>query len=138
MTKIILALFIMAHGLVHAALAIAPDPTDPNVKLGAFFTSKERSWLLSQMGMGETAVQWIGLLLVVLSAAGFVLAGLGLFGVLGLSIVWRIVAVVSACISLLLLILFWHPWLPIGVLINVAVLVTLLWAKWPPQTLVGS
>ena len=137
MLKTILALVLMAHGLVHAALAIAPNPADPDAKAGAFFTAVERSWLLSRVGLGKTAVSTIGILLVILSTAGFVLTGLGIFGVFGLGAIWRTVAVSSACTSLLLLILYWHPWLPVGVLINIAVLVALLVVKWPPPSLIG-
>ena len=138
MLKIALGIFIIAHGLVHTILAIAPDPADPDAKPGAFFTESERSWLLPPLGLNTTIVQWIGIVLVALSTLGFVLAGLGIFGVAGLSAIWRIVAIVSACISLLLIILFWHPWLPVGVLIDVATLIALIWAKWLPVSLIGS
>ena len=138
MLKIALGIFIIAHGLVHAILAIAPNPADADAKPGAFFTTTERSWLLPQLGLSTSAVQWIGIILVVLSTLGFVLAGLGIFGVAGLSLIWRTLAVFSSCISLLLLILFWHPWLPVGVLIDIAILIALLWAKWPPIDLIGS
>ena len=138
MLKIALPLFLIAHGLVHAGLAAAPNPNDPTSKPGAFFTAVERSWLLPQLGLNATAVQWIGIILVALSALGFALTGLGLFGVAGLSAAWRGAAIFSACVSLLLLILFWHPWLPVGPLIDIGVLVALLWMKWPPVNLFGS
>ena len=134
MLKILFAVFLIAHGLVHAILAAAPIPNDPDSKPGAFFTASDRSWLLPQLGMNASTVQWIGIILVALSTLGFVLAGLGVFGVPGLTTVWRTVAVVSSCTSLLLLILFWHPWIIVGVLIDVGILVSLLWAKWPPET----
>ncbi|MGB6422444.1 MAG: hypothetical protein WBD56_03400 [Anaerolineales bacterium] len=51
---------------------------------------------------------------------------------------WRTVAVVSACLSLLLLILFWHPWLVVGDLSDIGILITLLWAKLPPHAMIGS
>ena len=41
-------------------------------------------------------------------------------------------------ILILLLVLFWHPWLIVGVLIDVATLVALLWANWPSAELIGS
>ena len=138
MLKILLAIFLIAHGLVHSGLAVAPNPADPNAKAGAFFTTVERSWLLSQMGLSGTAVRWIGICLVVLSTLGFIFAGLGILGLVGLSEIWRTVAMISAGLSMLLLILFWHPWLPIGVLINIGTLIALLWAKWPSQTVIGS
>ena len=138
MLKIVLAFFLVAHGLVHTGLAVAPNPADPTAKPGAFFTAVERSWLLPQLRLNPTTVKWIGLLLVTLSTLGFVLAGLGILGVFGLNSVWRSVAVASACVSSLLLILFWHRWLPLGVLINIGTLIALLWVKWPPPGLFGS
>jgi hypothetical protein len=136
--KIALALFIIAHGLVHAGLAAAPDPVDPDAKPGAFFTAVERSWLLPRLGLNPSTVQWAGIILVALSTLGFVLAGLGIFGVAGLGAVWRSIAIFSACVSTLLLVLFWHRWLPVGVVINIGILVALLWAQWPPEALIGS
>ena len=138
MLKIVLGIFLIAHGLVHTILSIAPNPADPDAKPGAFFTASERSWLLHPLGLNATAIQWIGIILVALSTLGFVLAGLGIFGVTGLSAIWRTVAIVSSFVSLLLLILFWHPWLPVGVLIDVAILLSIIWAKWPPANLIGS
>ena len=138
MLKTILAIFIIAHGLVHAILAVAPNPSDPDARPGAFFTAEGRSWLLPQIGLKAPTIQWIGIILVALSTLGFFLAGLGIFGVTGLSIIWRTIAVLSASISLLLLITFWHRWLPVGVLIDVVTLATLIWAKWPPVDVIGS
>jgi hypothetical protein len=138
MMKIALAIFAIAHGLVHSILAVAPNPADQDAKPGAFFTVPERSWLLPQLGLNETAVHWIGIILVVFSSLGFVLTGLGIFGVAGLNAIWREVAMISACMSLLLLILFWHHWLPVGVLINLGTVIALLWAKWPPIDMIGA
>ncbi len=129
MLKIALAVFLIAHGLVHAGLAAAPNPADPNAKPLAFFTAVERSWLLPRLGMGVTAVHWIGIILVALSTLGFILTGLSILGVAGLSTIWQTVAIISAIFSLLLLLLFWHPWLPVGVLIDIVVLITLLWGN---------
>ncbi len=138
MLRIGLAIFFIAHGMVHGALAAAPNPADQEARPGAFFTAAERSWLLARLGLNASAIRWIGIILVALSALGFILAGLGIFGVAGLSLIWRTIAVISACVSLLLLILFWHPWLPVGVLIDLGTLIALLWARWPPPDLIGS
>ena len=138
MLKITLAIFIIAHGMVHAILAAAPNPADSNAKPGAFFTAVERSWLLPQLGLNAATVQWGRIILVGISTLGFVLTGLGIFGVAGLSTIWRMVAVFSSSISLLLLIIFWHSWLPVGVLIDIAVLVALIGIKWPSIELFGS
>jgi hypothetical protein len=136
--KILIALFLIAHGLVHAGIAAGPIPDDPDSKPGAFFTSPERSWLLPKVGLSAAATKWIGLILVALATLGFVLAGLGVFGVPGLDEIWRTLAVVSAVMSLLLLILFWHLWLIAGVLLDIGILIALLWLEWPPIDLIGS
>lgn len=138
MLKIVMALFLIAHGLVHAGLAAAPDPGDPDTKPGAFFTSPERSWLLPKLGLNPGSIKWLGITLVALSTLGFVLAGLGLFGVPGLNEMWRMLAIISAGLSLLLLVLFWHTWLIVGVLIDIGVFIALLWAKWPTPDQIGA
>ena len=135
--KIIIGLFLIAHGLVHVGLAVAPDPNESESKPGAFFTAPQRSWLLPQLGLKPAAIRWIGILLVVFTTLGFVLAGLGVFGVPGLAELWRTIAVVSAVLSLLLLLLFWHPWIILGVLIDVGIIFSLVWADWPSPALIG-
>lgn len=138
MLKITLAIFLIAHGLVHTILAVAPNPNDPDAKPGSFFTAVDRSWLLPQLGLSATTIRWTGIILVALSTVGFVLAGLGILGVPGVTEIWRSLAVVSACVSLLLLILFWHKWLIIGVLIDCSILIALLWVSWPSKDVIGS
>ena len=136
--KIFLGLLIIGHGLVHGILAIAPNPADPAAKPGAFFTTPERSWLLSQLGLAPPAIQWIGIILVAVATLGFVLSGLGVFGVAGLGAIWRGLAIFSSGVSLLLLVLFWHRWLPVGVLLDIGFVVALLGLKWPPVALIGA
>jgi hypothetical protein len=65
--------------------------------------------------------------LVALPTLGFVLEGLGVFGIPGSSEIWLLVAaVVSAAVSLLLLVLHWHLWLILGVLIDIGILIALI------------
>jgi fatty acid desaturase len=136
--KILIALFLIAHGLVHGGLAAAPDPDDPGSNPGAFFTSPDRSWLLSKLGFNPSWVKWLGIGLVAAATLGFVLAGMGVFGIPGLAEVWRTIAVISAGLSLILLILFWHPWLILGVLIDLGIIISLLWMNWPSAEQIGS
>jgi hypothetical protein len=133
----IFGLFLIAHGLVHSGLAAAPNPYDSDPKPGTFFTATTRNWLLPKLGFQDAVVQWVGIVLVALTTIGFIVAGLGGLGVSGISTIWRTVAIASSYVSLLLLILFWHPWLVVGVLIDIGVLVSLLWANWPPESLIG-
>ena len=123
MLTTIIGVFIILHGLVHAGLAAAPNPDDPESKPGQFFTAPARSWLFQRLGVSEGVVKWVGIGLVALSTIGFVIAGLGVLGIFGLGAVWPPVAIASAVISLLLLVIFWQRWLILGILIDIGVLV---------------
>lgn len=119
-----LELFLIAHGLIHASY-VTPAPPDAN---GWPFTLA-RSWLLG--GLDGGALKVIGVALAVVAAASFAAAGLGLVGVPLLSGAWQVLATVGAAASLLLLVLFWHAWLVLGIVISAAVLYTIFVARWP-------
>ena len=123
--------FLIAHALAHAGLAAAPIPDNPNPTPGAFFTDVNRSWLFLKIGLDSAVVRWIGITLVALSIIGFIIAGLGVLGVTGLNQLWRGATCISAGMSLLLLILFWHPWLVVGVVINMGLWIMLFLNKVP-------
>lgn len=129
--RLVTGVFLILHGLTHLGAAVAPRPGATREELWAFFTTD--SWLLR--GLGEQAMRSVGIALFVFATAGFVFAGLT--ELIGLG-VWRVLAVISALDSLLLLVLFWHPLLLVGVLLNASILAALLWANWPPTELVGS
>ena len=129
--KIILGVLLIAHGLVHTGLAAAPNPADPDAQPLAFFTTVGRSWLFSRVGMTPNSVKWIGFSLVGLATLGFVLAGIGILSSGGLNTIWRPCAAFSSFVSLLLLVLFWHPWLPVGILIDLATMAVVFWNKVP-------
>ena len=135
--KMLIGIIIIAHGLVHGILAAAPDPAAVEPKPGKFFTALERSWLLPQIGLGTEGIQWVGIVLVVLSTAGFVLAGAGVLGAGGLNASWRVISVVASLFSLILLISFWHRWLPVGVAIDLLILIGLMVSRWTPIDLLG-
>jgi hypothetical protein len=129
--SLVTGVFLILHGLTHLGTAVAPRPDGTREVLWGFFTTD--SWLLK--GLGQRAMRSVGIALFVLATVGFTLAGIAELVGWGL---WRALAVLSAVDSLLLLVLFWHPYLIVGVVLNLAILVFLLWAQWPPAELVGS
>jgi hypothetical protein len=129
--RIAVAIVILAHGLGHA-LFLAPC-------LGiAQWGQSAQSWLLTRT-LGEFPTRVIGSLLWLGVIVGFVAAGVGL---LGQHAWWRTLAVASAGVSLLALGLFLKGGQAQPVLsaafMDVAMLVALLWAKWPSGGLVGA
>lgn len=130
MWRVLFGLFLVAHGLIHAScLSARPDGAR------AWPFDLGHSWLFP--GLGEAALRPLGLVLVIATAGGFALAGLGVLGLPVLQVVWRVLLVLGAGASLLLLGLFWHPWLALGVLLSLGFFLAGLWARWP-SALVGA
>jgi hypothetical protein len=135
MAKILLGVLFTLHGLIHAALAATRVPDDPAQHPRPFFI---RSRPLSALGLSEAASHFLGLALAALASLGFIASGLGLFGVPFLASSWRAITVESAIISILLILLFWHPLLVIGLIVDAAILASPLWLQWPPPGLFGQ
>lgn len=119
--KVLLGLFLMAHGLIHASY-LTPKPDDPKYPF-----SFDKSWFASWAGHASSA---IGSTLAALAVACFVLAGLAVLGVPGLKDMWKFFTVTGAISSLLLLVLFWHRWLVLGVVIDIALVAGIYLMHW--------
>lgn len=119
--KILFALFVMAHGLLHASY-LTPKPEDPNYPF-----SFDKGWFASVAG---NMAQPIGTLLVAVTVVAFLLAGLGLLGVPGLVGIWKMMLLAGAIASLLLLVLFWHQWLVLGIVINIVLVYGVYKLNW--------
>ena len=128
--KTIIAIFLILHGLVHAILAMVPDPNAPEARFATFFS---RSWLLANLGLSEPVSRAIAMVLAVLATIGFVATGLALLDVLFPFDWWQTLAIVSAVVSLLLLIIFWNLYLVVGVAIDGLLLAALLFTDWTPE-----
>ena len=131
MLRIAIGAFLIAHGLVHWVL-IAPHPSSPGGGPGGFLA---RSWLVGNLGLGEDVARWLGIALLVLATVGFASAGVG---ILVSQEWWRVLAIASAAVSVVLFGLFWHTWFVAGPLLDVGILVALLWIRWPPADVTGS
>jgi hypothetical protein len=130
------ALLLIAHGLVHASLNSVPY--GPSTPFWPSFWRAEagHSWLLQGLGLGAEPNRIIGGLLLVIATLGFVLAGLALAGWLVPHTWWPMLGLVSAAASLLLFLLFPHPWLVVGLALSAGT-VWAIWARWPAG-LVGA
>ncbi len=126
MLCILFAIFLIAHGLVTMSLATVPAPA-PGALRTPYFPAWWRAdidsaWPISRMGLSQTLVRTAGWVLWLAIMILFVAAGLGLFGIPGLSALWQSLAAIGAVLSLTLLVLYWHPWLVLGVALNIGIL----------------
>ncbi|HYK95077.1 MAG TPA: hypothetical protein VE011_04295 [Candidatus Dormibacteraeota bacterium] len=123
---------LLGHGLIHAAY-LAPHP--PVTAGGpAWPFQLGHSWLLGSLGMPAETNRVIGLGLVTLTIAGFGLAAVAALGIAPAAL-WAPAIAVGAAASLGLLVVFFHPWLALGVAIDIALLWVALIIGWTPGQL---
>ena len=137
--KLIAAGVLLVHGLGHggALVALAWIRLRPGTPTGDWLAA--RSWLVPSFP-GDTATTiasafWIA------SLVGFVVAAMSFWGAVIPGSVWRPLAVAAACISATGIVLFFGTWPTSYTLaalgVNVAVLVAVLWLRWPAEAAFG-
>ncbi|HEX6270550.1 MAG TPA: hypothetical protein VFZ43_09960 [Anaerolineales bacterium] len=141
--KLLIGVLLIIHGLIVAGQAAGSfGSAIPSEVQNPSFVSwwpinMGRSWLLSWLGLEKTLVVYrIGGLLWLAGGIALVTAGLGVLGFIIPTDWWRGLAIGGAAVSLFMLAVYFHPITIIGTASSLAVLVALLWAKWPPTNLV--
>lgn len=119
--KLIVAAFLLAHGLLHVSYLSPRPPATAGGPPWPF--ELHRSWLLSPLGVTPVLNRLIGLALVAATAGAFALAAIVVLGVVPAAL-WAPAVTLGAVASAALLVLFFHPWLVIGLAIDAV----LLWA----------
>jgi hypothetical protein len=134
--RALVAVVLFIHGIGHV-MGILPALQVVNVK-----GWNSRSWLLTPL-IGETAGRILSIILFVVALIGFVASALALLGWLVPHEWWRTLAVVSAVISIVTIVLFWNAFVAlfpnkVGALgMDVAVLACLLVLNWPTEADLG-
>lgn len=126
----LLAIFLLAHGLIHASFISPRPPATAGGPEWPFELS--RSWLLSPLGLDGDVSRAVGIVLLVVSVGAFALAAASVAGIAGQPIFAPAIGAGTVA-SLALLILFFHPWLVLGLGIDAVLLWAVLVARWTPQ-----
>lgn len=126
--RILFAIFLIAHGLMTMSLATVPVPIQGALRTpyfpGWWRANVDDAWPAIRMGLNLSLVRTAGWLLWLVILALFFAAGaglLGLTGLTGLTGIWQTLALIAAVLSLILLAFYWHPWLVVGVLLNIGI-----------------
>jgi len=114
MIKVLVGLFLIAHGLVHALYFVPPEPDYP--------MTAGKSWLVTRVGLSLSVVKPVVIALVVVALIGFILLALSHWGLLVPASWFKTLALISAVASLLLIALTWDKWFVFAVLINIGIL----------------
>jgi hypothetical protein len=129
MPPLIVALLLVAHGLVHVSYTQAAPPARGTGPAWPFCL--EHSWALTPLGLDATATRAVGLLLAVAIVAGYGLAALAVLGIAPGA--WFGPAVVGASlVSAVMLALFFTPWIVLGFAIDAALTAAVVIAGWQP------
>ena len=140
--RIVVGILLLLHGLITASQSggsFNPTGGIPNPKwLSWWPTALGQSWLLPRLGPEKSLVGSLAGVLWLIAGAALIAAALGLFGFIVPTTWWRPLAGAGAVVSLLLFGLYAHPFFAIGIGADIAILVVLLWARWPSPEILGS
>jgi hypothetical protein len=127
----LLAALLFAHGWVHMLFAFpAPQASTGDGTTWPF--DMGRSWLISGAGLDAGLVRAVGVVLMVVVLASFLLSALSTLGFVVPAGWWAGLVVGSAVGSSILLGLFFSPTLLLGFAINVALVWLVIASAWSP------
>jgi hypothetical protein len=131
--RLLIGIFLVVHGFMTMSLATVPVPAQGSIHTPYFPAwwrpNIDGTWPASRLGLPDGMIRIVGSILCLTALIGFAFAGAGLLGLPGLNSLWQIFAAAGAFNSLILLALYWHPWLFIGLLLNISILVG-IFAGW--------
>ncbi len=140
MIKLIAGGVLLVHGLGHGGAlgALASIRFHPGHKHGRL----ARRPVLALPSLAGGTATTIASAFWIVSLVGFVIAAMSFWGVVIPGSVWRPLAVASALVSIAGITLFFGTWPMFNTLaalsVNVAVLVAVLWLRWPPEAMLGG
>jgi hypothetical protein len=139
--RTIIALILIVHGVGHL-MGVIPAlrlfGTESGTGPEWFKNWSSDSWILTDI-LGGGVSRVICFIIFMAAFIGFISAGLGLLGWLIPHEGWRVLAVISAVVSLVAIILYWNAFIylfphKVGAFaVNIAVLICLLLANWPRE-----
>ena len=130
--KLLVAAFLVGHALIHVSYL---TPAPPRTAGGPEWPFEmARSWLVTGIGLDPGLVRPLGTALVVVATAMFVAAALATMSWAVPAAWWPALTIGGAVASLLTLMLFFHPWLVLGIAIDAVLLWAVLVAGWLPAS----
>lgn len=130
--RLVLTAFLLAHAAIHAGFVSPAPPATAGGPQWPFVLV--RSWLVGRLGLDAAAVRLLGRALTALTLAGFALAALAALGVLPAAL-WAPAAISASVASLALHLACFHPWLVLGVAIDLGILWAVIVVGWTPAQL---
>jgi hypothetical protein len=129
----LLAAFLFGHGWIHTMYVMPQPKATATTTSGAQWAFElDHSRVLAPLGLAVSAQRTLGTLLVAGTVAGFSIAALATIPLIVPAAAWSALVVGSSVASLLLMGLFFHRGLVIGIAIDVVLLWVALASVWLP------
>jgi hypothetical protein len=126
--KLVVAAFLLAHAAIHASFLSPAPPATANGPAWPF--RLDESVILSPLGTSPAVLRPLGIALVALVLGGFGVAALSVLGVAPPGLL-QPAATAGAVASVALLVLYFHVWLVLGIVIDLGIL-WLAFGEWTP------
>jgi hypothetical protein len=124
-----IAAFLLAHAGIHVLFLSPPPPATADGPAWPFATGS--SWLVTRFGVAPAPIRDLAFALVAVIIGAFALAAIAAIGVATASL-WLPAVVIGSMASIALLAMCFHPWLILGVGIDIALLYATLVVGWIP------
>jgi len=126
---LLVAGILLGHAAIHVGFLAAPPPATATGPAWPFPT--DRAWLVTRLGVDPALVRRLATALAAVTIVAYPVAALAALGVLPAA-TWPLAIAAGSVASLGLLAACFHPWLVLGVVIDVALLWSCLVAGWQP------
>ena len=124
--RIVIGLFVVAHGLVHPLLSIVPDDKVEDAPAGSMWS---KSWLFGEGRFAKT----VNYVLSGLAALALLLAGLSFIGFIVPQDWWQTLWIIGAGVSTFELVVFWYPRFYWGLIINAVMVGLIFFTSFSPE-----
>ncbi|HEX5015272.1 MAG TPA: hypothetical protein VFV72_14060 [Candidatus Limnocylindrales bacterium] len=129
LARLVVAGLLLAHAAIHVSFLVPSPPATADGPAWPF--AIDHSALLGRLGVDAGLARLLALALVAVTLGAFGTAALVVLGIAPFWL-WSPAIVSGAAASLVLLVTFFHPWLVLGVAIDVALIWASLVLDWTP------
>jgi hypothetical protein len=128
--RLAIAGFLLAHAAIHIGFISPRPPVTAGGPAWPFDVG--HSWILGPLGLDATTSRALAIALIAIILGGFALAGIAAIGIAPAGL-WPAAVTIGGVASIAVLVLFFHPWLLLGVAIDVVLLWAVNVANWAPE-----
>jgi hypothetical protein len=114
-------IFLLAHGLVHSAIWLSTPKANGPFNAG-------HSWLFSLLGLQGSPERTFAIIVSLIATLTLIIGGIGL---LSHQSWYQLPLIIGASVSLLLIIVYFNPWMSLAIVLDIGIIYLLAMRHWP-------